>query len=188
MLTTSPEQHIGVRPLRLLVVASELPASAVCASLQQELGAGVTIVPGLLHGHAVLRQDFFDVILVEDALSLDHPQAIDLVYDCAGSAIVLEVNFGTTNASRLARQVRHAVLRGGAAEDRLRQAAVDALHSDLRGSLAGLLLQSQLALRSAGPEFQHTLAALVQIAETLCEHLQHGADKTAPFRNLHLSE
>lgn len=158
--------------LTLLLVAPEPPASAVAQALRRELEAHVEIAP---HGRAALmalRREEFNLILLEENLGAAEPDATESLFVAAAAAPVLELNFGTWGIERIVRQVRGAIQRRAGDEAKARLAVSNALQNELNASLAGLLLESQLALRHAGPEILPTLQHLIGLASELREQLR----------------
>lgn len=158
--------------LILLLVAPEPSASALGQALRHDLDAQVEIASSGRSALTALRREDFSLIVLEENLSAAEPDAADALFAAAGTAPVLEVNFGTWGFERILRQVRSAVQRRAGDEAKARQAVSNALQNELNASLAGLLLESQLALRQAGPEIMPTLQHLISLATELREQLR----------------
>ena len=90
----------------------------------------------------------------------------------AVSAPVLEINFIITGPQRIVRQARAALTRRARDLAQAREAATAELHSELNASLTGLLLESQLALRVAGPKQEEKLKHVVELARKLRNQLR----------------
>lgn len=158
--------------LTLLLVAPDPPAAAVAQVLRRELEARVQIAP---HGRAALtalRREDFQLIVLEENLAAAEPDAATAVFAGAGTAPVLEINFGLCGVDRIVRQVRSALQRRAEDEAKARRAVTHSVQNELNASLAGLLLESQLALRGAGPEILPTLQHLIELASELREQLR----------------
>jgi hypothetical protein len=159
----------------ILVIVSNETANPVAAALRRDLDAQVLTAPNRRAGLAALRREEFAVVLLDEALTHGDDVHIDLLYQNAGAASVLEINFAISSAPRLLRQVRAAMARRGHDSAVARKAAASALESELNASLAGLLLESQLALREATPGQAPKLRHLVELAGDLRDRLRAHA-------------
>jgi hypothetical protein len=110
-------------------------------------------------------------VVLEDSVGGADPEAAELLYLNADGAVVLEMNFAITSAARAVRQVRAALHRRAQERARARAAATAALQGELRSTLQGLLLESQLALREAAPAQQAKLRQVVKLAGELRSRL-----------------
>ena len=159
--------------LPLLLVAPDPPATAVAQALRRELGVRVHIASHGRSALAALRREDFQLIVLEENLAASEPDATSSVFAGARAAPVLEINFGLCGVERILRQVRSALQRRIGDEAKARRAVAHSVQNELNASLAGLLLESQLALRGAGPEILPTLQHLIELASELREQLRH---------------
>ena len=111
-------------------------------------------------------------MVVDENLAASDPQATEALYLAAQTSPVLEMNFAISRADRVARQVSAALRRRTQDESKARTAAALSLGNELNASLTGLLLESQLALREAGPELAPALRHLIDLAGELRAHLR----------------
>ncbi len=159
--------------LSVLLLAPEPAATTVAQNLRRMLEAEVEIVlPGCTSLTALRRGDF-NLILLEENLAAAQPDAMQALYAGAGTAPVLEMNFGLCGVDRVLRQVRSTLARRAQDEAKARSAVAASLQNELNASLTGLLLGSQLALRQAGPEILPTLQHLIQLAGQLQKQLRN---------------
>ena len=159
-------------PVSILLVAPEPIASTLAQALRVELEGHVTLANHQRTSYQGLRREEFSLILLDENLASAEPEATEVLYKGAGTAPVLEANFGICGTARVLRQVRSALSRRAQDEAKARAAAATALHHELNASLTGLLLESQLALRQAGPTLQPTLQHLIELASELSGHLR----------------
>lgn len=96
----------------------------------------------------------------------------DLIYQSAGGALVVEVNFAISSAARIVRQIRAALARRTQDRAQAHTAATAELQCELNASLAGILLESELALLEASPAQAPKLRHLVQLAGDLRDRLR----------------
>lgn len=100
------------------------------------------------------------------------PEVSEQLYKAAAGAPLVEVNFVLANTERIVRQVRSALTRRAQDRAQARVAAAAALNGELASTLAGLLLESQLALREAPPAQQPKLRHVVELASDLRNRLR----------------
>lgn len=165
----TPDQMIN---RTILLVAPEPAAGAVAQALRRDLQAHVQTSAGGRSGLAALRRDEFTLIVLEENLAAAEPEATEALYTMATTAPVLEINFGLCGIERIVRQVRSALERRNADESKARLAVNNSLVNELNASLAGLLLESQLAVRQASPEVLPTLQHLIHLASELRAQLR----------------
>ena len=158
--------------LPILLVAHEAAANPVAEALRRELDIPVEIAPNRRTGLAHLRRGEFSLVLIEENLAAADPDATDMLYQNAVSAPVLEINFVISSAARIIRQARAAITRAALERTQARAAATASLQNELNSSLAGLLLESQLALRTASSDIAPKIRHLVELAGDLRERLR----------------
>jgi hypothetical protein len=159
----------------LLMITSILGAENCAAVLAAQLGFPVETVPSRKDGLARLRRHEYSIIVVDDALAESDPDGTELLWKHAGLAILVQINFALSGTARLAREVRAALARREQEQALAMRAAAVAVESDLRDTVTGLILQSQLAL--AEPEISPQLAAklktVAELAGSLRQRLEH---------------
>lgn len=151
----------------ILLIAPEPAASLLAEALRVDLDADVTLATHQRSSFHGLRREEFSLILLDENLAAAEPEATDTLYQGAGTAPVLEANFAICGTGRVLRQVRSALSRRRQNEAKARIAAAAALQNELNAALTGLLLESQLALRQAGPELLPALQQLIALASEL---------------------
>jgi hypothetical protein len=159
-------------PTTILIIASETPALPVARVLRLDLDAEVEIAPNRRSGLAALRRREFSLVLLDDNLAATETVAVDLIYQNAAGALLLELHFAIATPGRILRQARAALVRRAQDRARSRVAAATLLNSELNATLTGLLLESQLALREASPNQAPKLRQLVQLAGDLRQMLK----------------
>lgn len=159
-------------PHPVLLIAPEPVAARVAEALRTELDASVEIVANRRAGLAALRRGEYALVLLEEALASADAEAADTLYTAAGASPVVEINFAITGIARIVRQVKSALTRRAHDRAQARAAAAASLQNELGASLAGLLLESQLALREASPQQAPKLRHLVELAGDLRNRLR----------------
>ena len=166
-----PSPEIVPAP-QVLLYAAESSSARVAHLLAGELQAAVTSVADRRRCGEVLQHRSFTLVVIEEAIALENEANLQSLYDLAGEAFVLEVNFGLANSARIVRQLRSALARRQNDVRKARTAAMTSLQRELSASVSGLLLESQLALRTAGSDLAPALEHLVTLAELLCQQLR----------------
>jgi signal transduction histidine kinase len=156
----------------ILLIAPEIAGSPVADSIRKQLDSEVQLVPNRRSAVAALRRNDYALIVLEENLITSDPEAIDHLYKAAGAALLLEVNFAISSPDRIVRQVRSALTRRAHDRAQARTAAAASLQSELGTTLAGLLLESELALREAAPAQQPKLRHVVELASDLRNRLR----------------
>lgn len=122
-----------------------------CAEvIGKQLDMEVIVADGRKAALAQLRQREFAVVVVDETVASCDPAAAEAIWDRSGLAIPLEVNLALAGAARLARDIRAALHRREREQELSRRAAAVAVESELKTTVAGLLLQTQLALSTSG--------------------------------------
>ena len=155
----------------VLIIAPEEAARVLAAALRRQPELTVEVASTRRAGLQALRHAEWSLVLLEESIGGSDPDAAELLYLNAGGGVVLEMNFAITSAARALRQVRAALARRAQDRARARVAASAALQGELRSALAGLLLESQLALREAPPGQQAKLRQVVKLAVELRSRL-----------------
>ena len=156
----------------LLLIAPESAAQPIVEALRTELNAEVETTPSRRAALTLLRRHDFALILLDESLASADSATADLLYQSAGSALILELNLALSSAARLVRQARSALARRTQDLASAHTAATVLLRSELNTTLAGILLESELALRDAAPAQAPRLLHLVQLAGNLRDRLR----------------
>jgi len=109
----------------------------------------VEVADGRKAALAALRRREFLAVAVGDTMAECDPAAAEAIWERAGLAIPLQINFALSGAARLIREIRSALHRREREQALARRAATAAIETELKSTVAGLLLHSQLALSGA---------------------------------------
>ena len=125
---------------------------------------------------AALRRKSYAVIVLDSSLIEAAGDEQNTIFRSSGLAIPLEVNFATSGCSRIVRQIRSAFARRQLEQSAAARAAAASLESNLRDTVAGLLLQSQLALAEPAlpPQIADKLRLMAELAGSLRERLDQA--------------
>lgn len=134
-----------------ILMVTGIEGAQNCAEvLKRELGIEVQVAEGRKAALAAMRRQEVTVLVVDETLAECDPSAAEALWEHAGLAIPLQINFALSGASRLLREIRAALHRREREQLLAKRAAAAALETELKSTLAGLLLHSQLALNGGG--------------------------------------
>jgi len=132
--------------MSILMVTGMEGARNAAGVVAAQMGMDVEVAEGRKSALARLRSREFAVIVVDETLAECDPAAAEAICERAGLAIPLQINFALSGAARLIREIRAALGRREREQEVARRAATAAFESELKTTVAGLLLHSQLAL------------------------------------------
>lgn len=164
--------------MSVLMVTGIEGAQNCAAVLAKELKTDVEVASGRRAALATLRRREFAVIVVDESLVECDPATAEALWEQSGLAIPLQINFALSGAARLLREVRSALHRREREQLLARRAAASAIEQELKATLAGLLLNSQLALNGANvpPPVADKLRVVAELAGALRKQLSGPAE------------
>ena len=136
----------------------------------------VAVAEGRRSALALLRQREFAAVVMDETMATCDPAAAEAVWDRAGLAIPIQINFAVSGAARLVREVRAALHRRQREQEVARRAAAAAVELELKTTLAGLLLQSELAL--SGSDAASPVAERLKMVAALAGDLRRQLSAT----------
>lgn len=159
--------------MSILMVTGIEGAQNCAAAVGEQLGMKVQVAEGRKAALAALRRQEFLAVVIDETLAECDPAAAEKICEHAGLAIPLQINFAVSGAARLTREIRAALHRREREQTLARRAAADAIENELRSTVAGLLLHSQLALNggdATGPAAER-LRKVADLAGSLRQQL-----------------
>jgi signal transduction histidine kinase len=156
--------------MSILIVTGIEGARNCAAVVGAQLGMEVEVAEGRKQALAALRRREFSAVVVDETMAECDPAAAEAVWDRAGLAIPLQINFALSGAARLIREIRAALHRREREQTLARRAATAAIESELKTTIAGLLLHSQLAL--SGFEISSPVAEKLRLVADLAGSLR----------------
>src|SRR3974390_1419934 len=134
-----------------ILIVSGVEGVRNCAEVvSKQLAMKVEVAEGRRSALALLRLKEFAAVVVDESLAECDPAAADAIWERSGMAIPLQINFALAGAARIIREIRAALHRREREQALARGAAKAAIEFELRDTLTGLLLQSELALSQNG--------------------------------------
>jgi hypothetical protein len=156
--------------MSILIVTGIEGARNCAAVVSAQLGMEVEVAEGRKAALGALRRREFAAVVVDETMAECDPAAAETIWEHAGLAIPLQINFAVSGASRLIREIRAALHRREHEQTLARRAAAAAIETELKGTVAGLLLHSQLALD--GSEVSSPIAARLRMVADLAGNLR----------------
>jgi hypothetical protein len=129
---------------------------------------------------AALRRKEFAAIIVDETIAECDPAGAEAIWEHAALAIPLQLNFALAGASRLVREIRAALHRREREQALAHRAAAVAIETELKTTIAGLLLHSQLALN--GSELTSPVADKLRVVADLAGSLRQQLNNPIEYR------
>ena len=156
--------------MSILMVTGIEGARNCAESVGAQLGMEVEVAEGRKAALTALRRREFTAVVVDETMTECDPAAAESIWQHAGLAIPLQVNFALSGAARLVREIRAGLHRREREQLLARRAAAAAIEAELKSTVAGLLLHSQLAL--SGNEMPAPVADKLRIVADLAGNLR----------------
>jgi len=156
--------------MSILMVTGIEGARNCAAVVGGQLGMEVEVAEGRKAALVALRRREFIAVVVDETMAECDPAAAEAVWTHAGLAIPLQINFALSGAARLIREIRAALHRREREQTLARRAATAAIECELKSTVAGLLLHSQLAL--SGSEVSSPVAEKLRVVAELAGSLR----------------
>ncbi len=157
-----------------ILLVTGIEGARNCADvIGNQLDMEVVVAEGRKTALALLRQREFAAVVVDETVADCDPAAAEAIWERAGLGIPIQINFAVAGAARLVREIRAALHRREREQELARRAAAAAVESELKTTVAGLLLQSQLALSTtdAGSAVAERLKVVASLAGDLRRQL-----------------
>jgi signal transduction histidine kinase len=162
-----------------ILLVTGIEGARNCADIVAgQLATEILIAQGRKEALAALRQREFTAVVVDETMAECDPAAAEAIWERAGLAIPLQINFAVSGAARLTRELRAAMHRREREQTLAHRAAAAAIESELKTTVAGLLLHSQLAL--SGSEASSPIAEKLRIVADLAINLRRQLSSTTP--------
>jgi hypothetical protein len=168
--------------MSILMVAGIEGARNCADVVAKNLGMEVEVADGRKAALALLRQREFAAVVVDETIAECDPVAADAIWDRAGLAIPVQINFALSGTARLIREIRAALRRREREQMLARRSATAAIELELKSTVAGLLLQTELALScsDAGSPAAERLRVVADLAGNLRSKLSGTAARSKP--------
>lgn len=156
--------------MSILIITGIEGAPNLAAVVGAQLGMEVEVADGRRAALVALRKREFAAVLLDETMAECDPAAAEAIWERSGLAIPLQINFALSGAARLIREIRAALHRREREQELARRAATVAIETEVKTTIAGLLLHSQLAL--SGGEVPTTVADKLRVVADLATSLR----------------
>jgi DNA-binding NtrC family response regulator len=156
--------------MNILIVTGIEGARNCAAVVGTQLGMEVEVAEGRKAALTALRRQEYLAVVVDETMVECDPSAAEAIWERAGLAIPLQINFALSGAARLVREIRAALHRREREQSLAHRAASAAIETELKSTVAGLLLHSQLAL--SGGEVPSPVAERLRLVADLASNLR----------------
>jgi len=166
--------------MSILIVTGIEGARNCAEAVGLQMGMAVEVASGRKGALAALRRHEFAAVVVDESIAECDPAGTEAIWESAGLAIPLQINFALAGGARLVREIRAALSRREREKTLARRAATAAIETELKSTVAGLLLNSQLAL--SGSEVPAAIAERLRVVADLAGNLRQQLSGPLPIR------
>jgi hypothetical protein len=154
-----------------ILMVTGIDGARNCAEVVSlQLDMEVEVAEGRRAALTALRRREFSAVIVDETTAECDPASAEAIWEHAGLAIPLQVNFALSGTSRLVREIRAGLHRREREQSLARRAAAAEIEAELKSTVAGLLLHSQLAL--TGGEVPQPVAEKLRVVADLAGSLR----------------
>jgi len=158
----------------MLLITSSNRSKEFSSALEEALGEEVEIAGTSKRALVLLRNGEYSAIVLDEAFVENDAEAIDMLLHHSGMAVPVYVNVAISGPARIVREVKVALRRHEESRLIAMRAAESLLRTELRGAVTGILLSTELALRS--PEMPRDAAdklrSVCQLASDIRSRLE----------------
>jgi DNA-binding NtrC family response regulator len=167
--------------MNILMVTGIEGARNCAAVVGAQLGMEVEVAEGRKGALSALRRREFAAVVMDETMAECDPAAAEAVWERSGLAIPLQINFALSGAARLTREIRAGLHRREREQALARRAASAAIETELKTTIAGLLLHSQLALSDS--EMTSPIAEKLRVVADLAGNLRRQLSAPSASRS-----
>jgi len=164
--------------MSILIVTGIEGARNCAAVVASQLSLDVEVADGRKAALTALRHREYSAVVVDETMAQCDPAAAEALWEHSGLAIPLQINFALSGAARVTREIRAALRRREREQTLARRAAAAAIETELKSTVAGLLLNSQLAL--SGSEIPPPIADRLRVVADLAGNLRKQLSSPLP--------
>ncbi len=159
--------------MSVLMVTGIEGARNCAAAVSKQLVMEVEVAESRRAALSALKRREFSVVVVDETMAECDPAGAEAIWSQSGLAIPLQINFALSGAVRLVREIKAALHRREREQALAGRAAAAAIETELKSTIAGLLLHSELALKGNGvpATVAHRLRVVADLAGALRQRL-----------------
>lgn len=160
--------------MSVLMVTGIEGARNCAAAISGQLDMKVEVAENRRAALNALRKREYHVVILDETMAECDPASAEAIWAQAGLAIPLQINFALSGAVRLVREIKAGLYRRERERTLASRAAASVIETELKSTIAGLLLHSELALKGNGvpPTVAERLRLVAELAGTLRRQLQ----------------
>lgn len=132
----------------ILLITSSSRGPEYAVALENAIGEEAEIATTTKRALAQLRNGEYSAMLIDEAFVESEPDAIDMLLRHAGMAVPVYVNLAVSGPQRVIRDMKVTLRRQEESRMIAIRAAESLLRTELRGAVTGILLSTELALRT----------------------------------------
>jgi hypothetical protein len=132
----------------ILLITSSSRGAEYSVALEHAIGEEADVASTTKRALAQLRNGEYSALVIDEAFVESEPDAVDTLLRHAGMAVPVYVNLAISGPQRVVRDVKVTLRRQEEARLIAIRAAESLLRTELRGAVTGILLSTELALRT----------------------------------------
>jgi arsenate reductase-like glutaredoxin family protein len=117
-------------------------------ALEQAIGESVEVCETVRKATSMLRSNEYSAVIMDDLMVEVEGDALEGLLNNLGLAVPVYVNLAISNAERIKRELRLALRRNRESRMIAIRAAESQLRSEIRDAITGILLSTELVLRT----------------------------------------
>jgi hypothetical protein len=143
-------------------------------ALERTIGESVEVCETVRKAASLLRNNEYSSVILDDPMVEVEAEALESLLNNIGLAVPVYVNLAVSNAERVAVELRLALRRHRESRIIAVRAAESQLRSEIRDALTGILLSTQLAMRSPDmpTDTMEKLTSVCQLASGIRSRLE----------------
>jgi len=144
-------------------------------ALEQAIGESVEVCETVRKATSMLRSNEYSAVIMDDPMVEVEGDALEGLLNNLGLAVPVYVNLAISNAERIKRELRLALRRNRESRMIAIRAAESQLRSEIRDAITGILLSTELVLRTPEmpPEAIEKLTSVCQLASNIRARLEN---------------
>jgi len=158
----------------ILLVTTSSRRAECGAALEQAIGESVEVCETARKAASMLRNNEYTAVHLDDPMVEAESDALEALLNNLGLAVPVYVNLAVSNAERISRELRLAMRRHRESRMIAVRAAESQLRSEIRDAVTGILLSTELAMRTPEipPEAVEKLTSVCQLASSIRARLE----------------
>jgi len=160
--------------IMILLVTSSQRRIECGNALEHAVGESVEACETVRKAVSMLRSTEYSAVIMDDPMVEADGDALEALLNHLGMAVPVYVNLAISNVDRIVRELRLAMRRNRESRMIAVRAAESQLRSEIRDAVTGILLSTELAMRSPEmhPDAIEKLTSVCQLASNIRSRLE----------------